>query len=63
MTQIDLFWRLARLMTYIFVAGFGLMGGADVGLSFTHPEFAFNAIHDIGLATIWEYVRVYHLPT
>ena len=61
MTNLDMVWRLARLTAYLFVAGYGLMGGTYIGFSFTHPEFALNAIGDIGMAAAAEYVRVYHL--
>jgi len=61
MTNLDVVWRLARVAAYLFVAVYGLIGGTYVGLSFTHPEFALNAIGDIGVAAAAGYVRVYHL--
>ena len=61
--DLDTAWRLARFTAYLCVAVFGLCGGAYLWLSSIHPEFALNAIGDIGLAAAADYVRIYYLPT
>jgi hypothetical protein len=63
MADLHVILRLARFMSYFFVAGHGLMGGTYIGLSFTDANEALSAIRNIGMAAVWEYVRVYLLRT